>query len=1700
MNLFAALRQRRQPAQGFGQTKAVPEAGSHQTFILEPILTPSGLVDVGEDIPEVADLDIDLNLDADTEEGFDPVETDPIDGEGFADEDLEEIPFIENLEVDFQFESGYFTVGESGEVTIDYLFDGGEYQGELAIFSLEGMELLEPGSEEFIQMAAERAVSNTEQGYIVISDKTEGARFNSSMSGELSNWNSESYQGAKTFQMKAGDTFGFMLVPKGEISEVAANPAIDGAKTPLFSLATSNPDDMLAFGQIADVFGDGNTFVLEDMRVDGKSDLDYNDIIFRVKGATGYTALLDDVLGDVPDWRYTELGQRVLSVDSEFDNPGKEIAGLAAYPANPDPLVPINPIPQAGVDQGGDGLSGSGDGQLNRGGAWSNSPTELSASYVNDIIDQVGSQDALDLYQVKAQELDGSQVTILQGETRVAFLSSDGNVIGEQVLGRGVHTLDLPDGTSGEVTLRFAAHNGSDATYMLSGFESQNPEPFNIDVEFADGITTSQRQIIQQAIRSIEALIVAGSPSAIVDGKIIDDVKFKMSVENLDGNGGTLARTKIDFMRYASLLPAQSLVQFDADDLARLEAEGKLFNVVQHELLHGLGFGNLWEAKGLVDFAGTPVSRYTGEQAVEKLKELGGQTDYIDLERSGEGSADLHWHEGLFQDELMTADLGFLLDQDGKPYSPMSPITLASLADLGYEVNWDQADNNWGLGGSSRPEGFEPNLDELSEEARAGLAAFAAELEELKNSQPETPIAPILDIDPVDPTTISPEIWAHAERFDKNGEYYDWELITIPWGATTSQYVYDRMTHPSKLDSHSSRVVKANDPDYWQFVVDRNRAFGIVNPHVIYAGKQMYLPVWNANYEQEQEEERKRREKELQEQLERERIERERQEELYRQSGSGGLDWYLSKPLPDFGQQAPFETSVRDVVGSVVPDDYFRFTVSRTGWVTVYLADLLADADLYLYDSRNRLIGQATRDGVTDEKIITQLQPGTYLVRVNSSDGKATDYDLKVRFDGLQTRTQSGGRIGGRGPLFSDPRIQRIYDTALENFAAPERAKANARIADLQAEKRRYEREMDALLAEMNAAQRAKVLGALDGARHEANIWVDDRANPIRWKVDELADSIINKANSIANSLDSGANWLPNWPWDARGEVKRKIHDAKNAVIGGVNSARDWLKGKLSQIQESVKSAVWHFIETIKNSYRTGAEINQAIANAANSFRNAVSNAVRGANDLVNQFKGRVLGAADWAKNISFNAFGLSFSAYEHVIKPAVNAISGGVSSAINGMGNVLNGVANWLEPRTQKVVAAIVDALFGDKTGHLWNKIHGVDDKIAATRTELERKITNKARELQSQLNDFLGKLGTDGKKVLDTILNFANSPAGQIGIAVIEVLLGLIPGVGQALDIKDTVIALNNIFIQGKKDVWEFVGLIGALAGWVPGVGDVIKSITKIARKGVDSLATFLKKFGPDVTSSVIKAIGDTNWGQLLRNLVSSLQTKWNEFKRGVDGTADWVIDGLGLRPAYATANNAMLSMFSKTDEVVEELTPTQIHYRKVVREANEQSIEITRKTGSLSLRNQLDFPNARVPGTSLKYPGFGSNYEAHHLIPVDKANNSPLVKRAYSMGVFDIDSPVNGIFLPRTEANALDFYEATGISLPIHRGSHPGYSEYVEGLLDERWDRLKAEGKEEDSIAVKNAVENLAYWLSDGFVEGYIVNDPTIKWLDK
>ena len=85
---------------------------------------------------------------------------------------------------------GTFTVGNAGQITFDFLADAGAYRGDLAFFSLTGLEALDRSSNDFVQAALNRAVS-------VISDSTDGSQFQ----GELGeqDWNSGTYQGQRTF-------------------------------------------------------------------------------------------------------------------------------------------------------------------------------------------------------------------------------------------------------------------------------------------------------------------------------------------------------------------------------------------------------------------------------------------------------------------------------------------------------------------------------------------------------------------------------------------------------------------------------------------------------------------------------------------------------------------------------------------------------------------------------------------------------------------------------------------------------------------------------------------------------------------------------------------------------------------------------------------------------------------------------------------------------------------------------------------------------------------------------------------------------------------------------------------------------------------------------------------------------------------------------------------------------------------------------------------------------------------------------------------------------------------------------------------------------------------------------------------------------------------------------------------------------------
>jgi hypothetical protein len=96
----------------------------------------------------------------------------------------------------------------------------------------------------------------------------------------------------------------------------------------------------------------------------------------------------------------------------------------------------------------------------------------------------------------------------------------------------------------------------------------------------------------------------------------------------------------------------------------------------------------------------------------------------------------------------------------------------------------------------------------------------------------------------------------------------------------------------------------------------------------------------------------------------------------------------------------------------------------------------------------------------------------------------------------------------------------------------------------------------------------------------------------------------------------------------------------------------------------------------------------------------------------------------------------------------------------------------------------------------------------------------------------------------------------------------------------------------------------------------------------------------------------------------------------------------------------------------------------------------------------------------------------FQAHHLIPDEVARTHPLALAARSRGAppWDIDNADNGIALPGSP----DKVGATG--LPVHRGSHRGYTKYAQDSLKEAQEALEQKYGTLDKVPPDVLVETM------------------------
>ena len=197
---------------------------------------------------------------------------------------------------------------------------------------------------------------------------------------------------------------------------------------------------------------------------------------------------------------------------------------------------------------------------------------------------------------------------------------------------------------------------------------------------------------------------------------VIDDVHICAFVEPIDGPTGVLGSAQPEFARN-NILPTVGFMRFDSADVDRLVTDGEFDLIILHEMGHvvgrlhlgisvfptlcvdpiastlttplcrkQLGLGSLWPLKGLSNSFTPPCAYIANSKATAEYQALSGCTTAVPIEQGGgTGTQCSHWAEFCLQDELMTgARTGGL---------PLSRVTVGSLEDLGYSVDYSKVDS-----------------------------------------------------------------------------------------------------------------------------------------------------------------------------------------------------------------------------------------------------------------------------------------------------------------------------------------------------------------------------------------------------------------------------------------------------------------------------------------------------------------------------------------------------------------------------------------------------------------------------------------------------------------------------------------------------------------------------------------------------------------------------------------------------------------------------------------------------------------------------------------------------------------------------------------------------------------------------------------------------------------------------------------------
>jgi hypothetical protein len=248
-----------------------------------------------------------------------------------------------------------------------------------------------------------------------------------------------------------------------------------------------------------------------------------------------------------------------------------------------------------------------------------------------------------------------------------------------------------------------AALGATPVTFTATGA----PASFLIDVRFLTSMSPDVRDaFVTAALRWMRIITthLTGVPvnlpanacaeSQPAMNEDVTDIVIFANVSPIDGPGNILGAAGPCAVRSTTQLPVVGSMQFDSADLQTLVNSGQIVATITHEMAHVLGFGTIWGSRGLTSGSGGADPIFIGPATLAMWPPFGTSLNYtgqpVPLENCptcGAGTRDVHWREAVFEAELMT---GFI--ESSTVPMPLSKLTIASLKDLGYQVDFSQAD------------------------------------------------------------------------------------------------------------------------------------------------------------------------------------------------------------------------------------------------------------------------------------------------------------------------------------------------------------------------------------------------------------------------------------------------------------------------------------------------------------------------------------------------------------------------------------------------------------------------------------------------------------------------------------------------------------------------------------------------------------------------------------------------------------------------------------------------------------------------------------------------------------------------------------------------------------------------------------------------------------------------------------------------